>query len=117
MYGTRDAAANWERKYRSHLEKIGFTCGASTPCVFFHPQRLIRLVVHGDDFTFLGCEEDMRWCESEMKKEYDVKVRGLLGPDRSDDKSIRILNRCIRWLPNSIAYEADPRHAEMVSRN
>lgn len=82
----------------------------------FHPGRGIRRVVHGDDFTFLGCEEDMKWCTQMMKDEYEVKVRGMLGPDRQDDKKISILNRCIEWKKNEIWYEADPRHAEILIR-
>ena len=48
-----------------------------------------------------------------MKAEYEVKVRGLLGPDKDDDKSITILNRCVEWTPQGIRYEADPRHVEI----
>lgn len=54
MYGTRDAAANWEANYSQHLKDNGFTQGLSSPCVFHHEQRDVQLVVHGDDFTFLG---------------------------------------------------------------
>ena len=51
MYGTRDGASNWEHHCRVHLESIGFTSGAPSPCIFFHPSRLVRFVVHGKDFT------------------------------------------------------------------
>ena len=67
MYGTRDAAANWEEKYSSHLVAHGFIRGKSSPCTFFHPTRGVRCVVHGDDFTFLGCEEELKWCTQTMK--------------------------------------------------
>ena len=116
MYGTRDAAANWEDKYSSHLESMGFARGKSSPCTFFHLQRGIRCVVHGDDFTFLANESELKWCTDMMKAEYEVKVRGLLGPDKHDDKQMTILNRCIEWRKNEIWYEADPRHAEILVR-
>ena len=73
MYGTRDAAANWEDKYSSHLMAMGFSRGKSSPCTFFHPHRGVRCVVHGDDFTFLGSEDDLKWCTQMMKDEYDIK--------------------------------------------
>ena len=114
MNGTRDAASNWERHYREHLESIGFQCGGSTPCVFYHPERLVRLVVHGDDFTFLGNDENLQWCTEQMQLVYDIKIRGKLGPGPNDDKSIRILNRCLEWRRGCLAYEADPRHAEIA---
>ena len=49
MYGTRDAAQDWERKYNDVLARLGIVCGRSNPCVFWHPKRHIRAVVHGDD--------------------------------------------------------------------
>ena len=51
-----------------------------------------------------------------MKDEYEVMVRGMLGPDRKDDKKISILNRCVEWKKDEIWYEADPRHAEILIR-
>ena len=42
MYGTRDAASNWEKKYGEHLERVGFITGKSTPCAFYHPGRDVR---------------------------------------------------------------------------
>jgi hypothetical protein len=43
------------------------------PCgvVFYHPIRDIALVVHGDDFTFCGLEEDLRWIEGLMNFVFD----------------------------------------------
>ena len=47
MYGTRDAAHNWEIEYTNFLTNIGFKSGSASPCHFHHPSRLIDLVVHG----------------------------------------------------------------------
>ena len=116
MYGTRDAAANWEEKYSQHLIDNGFERGASSPCVFYNPARKVRCVVHGDDFTFLGCDDQLDFCTKMMTSEYDVKIRGRMGPDAKDDKSITILNRCVEWKTDGIHYEADPRHAEILIR-
>ena len=56
MYGTRDAAQNWEMAYAEFMEDIGFVRGILSPCVFYHAERELRVVVHGDDFTILGWE-------------------------------------------------------------
>ena len=69
MYGTRDAASNWEDKYASHLIKCGFVQGKSSPCVFFHAEKGISVVVHGDDFTFLGNDVALDWCTTVMQEE------------------------------------------------
>ena len=54
MYGTRDAAYNWEMEYTRVLLAAGFRQGVSTPCIFIHDERRIRVCVHGDDFWSAG---------------------------------------------------------------
>ena len=61
LYGTRDAASNWEECYSQALIELGFKQGLSSPCVFFHPTRNISTVVHGDDFTSLAVESELLW--------------------------------------------------------
>ena len=61
LYGTRDAAQNWEHEYIEFLESIGFTRRKATPCIFRHEERLIFIVFHGDDFTVLGKGWDLDW--------------------------------------------------------
>ena len=114
MYGTRDAAQNWEREYESAFINLGFKQGKSSPCLFHHPDRDIRVVVHGDDFTFLGDDPSLRWITEELKKVYELKVRAILGPEHSDDKSVRILHRIVSWNEQGIQYEPDQRHVEIV---
>ena len=43
-------------------------------------------------------------------------MRGRIGPEEGDDKSIRILNRVVEWTEGGIKYEADQRHAEIIIR-
>ena len=59
LYGTRDAASNWENTYSDALISAGFVPGISSPCTFYHPVYDIRVVVHAVDFTFLGTDEAM----------------------------------------------------------
>ena len=113
MYGTQDAASNWEHKYATHLTDNGFLRGKSSPCVFWNPHTGVRCVVHRDDFTFAGRDEELSKCTTMMSNEYDIKVRGKLGPDKDDDKAVTILNRYVTWTKDGIIYEADPRHVEM----
>jgi len=54
MYGTRDAAQNWEEEYTEFMREWGFVTGVSNPCVMYHPERGVRAVVHGDDFAIAG---------------------------------------------------------------
>ena len=117
MYGTRDAASNWEYGHMEFANDIGFTSGIASPCVFKHKTRRLWLTVHGDDFTLLGSDEDLDWFEDEIKKKFEVKVRGRLGPGPNDVKSIRILTRIVEWTRNGLWYEADQRHAEIFVKD
>ena len=114
MYGTRDAPALWEDDYSNKLKAKGFIQGRASPCVFVHSLYNLKLVVHGDDFTFLGDSSALAFAEACMRQLYDIKVRGVLGPDPNDDKEIRILNRILTWSADGLHYECDPRHAEII---
>ena len=116
MYGTRDAAQNWEHEYTEFLEEAGFTKGIASSCAFYHPEQRIRVVIHGDDFTVLGHAGALDWFRIKIAGRYEVKFRGRLGPDTEDDKAIRLLNRIIQWTDEGILYEADQRHAEIIIR-
>ena len=110
LYGLRSAAATWENHYAAKLEQIGFARGVSTPVSFYHAGRGISLVVHGDDFTFTGYEEDLEWVAAQMKEWYQLKVRARLGPDAKDDKEAVLLGRILRWHEWGISCEADPKY-------
>ena len=115
VYGTRDAGAIWEDCYRDLLESIGFKSGVASPCVFHHYERDISTVVHGDDFTSLGTDENLTWMESEMSKNFELKLRGRLGRDLPGE--LRILNRIVRVSADGLEYEADPRHVELIAES
>ena len=51
MYGTRDAAPNWEMEYTEMLREAGFRQGVFSPCVFYREEKGLRVIGHGDDFT------------------------------------------------------------------
>ena len=116
MYGTRDAAQNWERAYGDFMAEAGFEIGKASPCIFIHRDRGLRVVVHGDDFTILGDEQQLNWFRQRIKTRFEVKCRGRIGGDEGDDKSIRILNRIVTWTEAGIEYEVDQRHAEIIMK-
>ena len=49
-----------------------------------------------------------------MASWFDIKVRGMLGPDRDDDKEVTILGRTVRWTDEGVEYEADMKHRTKV---
>ena len=114
MYGTRGAAAAWEKNYSENLEAWGFERGIACPCLFIHVERNLALMVHGDDFLSLGCDKDLDWFQEQIGSVYEFKHVGRIGPEEKDEKAMRVLNRVITWGSESIEVEADQRHAEIV---
>ena len=93
---------------------MGFSQGAASPCCFRHARRDTKRVVHGDDFTVLGPESDLKWFAREFAKHFEIKIRGILGPNAGDTHEIRILNRIVRWTAEGLEYEVDQRHAAII---
>ena len=113
MYGTRDAAQNWGEECAATMKKLGFQRGTASPCTFSHHYRRLRCYIHGDDFVTVGMDEHLKWMKAQLEKQYELKKQ-VLGPDEGDLKQVRVLNRVLTWSDEGIAYEADPRHAEIV---
>ena len=70
--------------------------------MFNHRSKQLRGVVHGDDFTLLGNQEDLDWFRRMISEKYEVKFRGRIGPEEEDDKAIRLLNRVITWTKEGL---------------
>eukprot|EP00973_Karenia_brevis_P089043 12349492-Karenia_brevis.AAC.1 len=73
MYGMRGAAAAWENCYADKLINEGFSRGISCGVVFYNREGDLSLVVHGDDFTFCGLEENLMWIKELMKEWFEIK--------------------------------------------
>ena len=54
MYGTRDAASNWERDWQGHLENWGCELGCSSRNLFHNKTRETSGLTHEDDFVVTG---------------------------------------------------------------
>ena len=53
--------------------------------MFWHEERQLRAVIHGDDFTLLGNEIELDWFRDNIQAKFEVKIRGRLGPGVNDD--------------------------------
>ena len=114
LYGCRPVGQAWEDHYALVLVQAGFRRGVSSPVMFYHPKRELWCVVHGDDFVFTGVQEDLDFALGLMKKEYEIKNRGTLGPSERDVKEIDILGRVLKHTSSGITWQADPRHRKMI---
>ena len=91
--------------------QINYKKGRTNPCLFWHPSKKAAVIVHGYDFVAVGCDESLQRTRRTLEEKYKIKVQ-VLGPD--EEQEIRVLNKIIRWTPEGIELEADPRHAEIV---
>ena len=92
----------------------GFQQGLASPCIFHHHQRGIRTFVHGDEHVSCGVPGFLRWMQGKLDSKYQVKTQWL-GPGEGYSQEFKVLNRIISWHGHrGLAYEADPRHAELV---
>jgi hypothetical protein len=82
--------------------------------VCWHAERDLRCVVHGDDFYFIRNDMNLAWIYGLMREWYEVKMRGILGPDSGDVKRVEILNRWLEWKETGIELKADPKHAQRL---
>ena len=115
IYGTRDAAQNWEREYGSKLIGWGFTKGKTSPCVYHHIERNIQIYVHGYDFVAVADRNQNKWFRAQLASAYEIKSK-TMGHLDNEEKQVRIFNRIVTWTRGAIEYEADPRHAEIVMK-
>lgn len=83
LYGTRDAAMNWQDEFTGVLVKNGFQRGKASPCNFVNVQRKLCVTVHGDDFTSIGPRKQLYWFQKLLDASYECKHHWL-GPDDND---------------------------------
>ena len=110
MYGTRDAALNWEETYVQALLGLGFVRAKYNPCVFHHKDKDTSVVVHGDDFTAAGPHAELRWLEKGLAKILETKATYLT---EVGDK-MKVLGRDIVMTEDGIHYTADEKHIRRV---
>ena len=83
------------------MREQGFVVGAYNVSTFYHRQRGLRVMVHGDDFISTG-------------KGIFVLDETLIGHRKGEAPEGRVLNRVIRACSAGWEYEGDQRHAELV---
>jgi len=115
LYGTRDAALNFQKEITELMVSIGFVQGKYNVCTYYHPRKNLRTMVHGDDFATAGGEEEVRWLKKKLEERFELKTI-IIGSGEGEVREGRILNRVIRCTEKGWEYEADQRHAEYLVR-
>jgi hypothetical protein len=113
LYGTRDAAYNFQKEVSTKLKQCGFTQGKYNPCTYHHKARGLICMVHGDDFVTVGSREDCKWFKRKLEERFDIKTK-LIGCGPQEVREDRILNRIIRVTEKGWELEADQRHVDIL---
>ena len=81
LYGTRDAAQNWEEELASTLTGFRLTRGSACPCVWRGRIKGEDVVatVHGDDITIGGQRTAVEFLAKMISKKYEIKKQELGG--------------------------------------
>ena len=74
LYETLDAAKEWQETLSSHLESIRSVRGRKHPSVFWHPEKPIKTLFHGDDDVSAGDATSMNRMEQEVAKAYVIQI-------------------------------------------
>ena len=80
LYGTRDAATNWQKEVAKEMSKWGFERGKYNPCLYWHRKWNIQTLIHGDDFVSVGNRDDIRKFNEKMESRFEIKTT-IVGED------------------------------------
>ena len=72
--------------------------------------------MHGDDFLPEGPGDSLKEMDAQMRKTFSLKTE-ILGGDKDDVQSIKVLNRQISWKDGETNWEADTRHVEILAKH
>ena len=113
LYGTRDAALNFQKEVKAFMKTAGFESGRYNVSTYCNKERDMKNLVHGDDFVTEGDVEDLLWLKSKLEERFEIKTT-IIGSGTDEAKEGRVLNRIIRCTNDGWEYEADQRHAEYI---
>ena len=116
LYGTRDAAMNWQIEVAKHLKSLGFQRGTAFPGVFYNRCRGLVTMVHGDDYVSSGTPAAVEWLRRELAKKFEIKT-SIIGHGATDAREGKVLNRILRATAEGWEYEADQRHGELMGQS
>ena len=107
LYGTRDAAKNWQEAVARAMGKWGFHKGRYNPCLYYNAQSKVAVLVHGDDFVGVCTRSALADFRRQLESRFEVKTQIVAHKGEGKVKEARVLNRIIRRVEEGWEYEAD----------
>ena len=106
LYGTRDAAMNWQEEVAKEMRQWGFSRGHYNPCLFIHATQHVQVFLHGDDFASVGSRASLQWFRERLEGRFEIKT-SVIGTGVGEVREARVLNRILRITDNGWEYEPD----------
>jgi hypothetical protein len=115
LYGTRDAARNWEEELTKFMLAQGAVIGKSCPCVYDinEGDKSVKIAVHGDDIVCAGEPAELDELRTNCSQKFEIRTQEL-SARKSGTLEVNILGRIVRRGSRGITIEADPRHAQAI---
>ena len=73
------SARAWEEEYTKTLKGVDFQREKCNPCMYYHPRRDVRVLVHRDDFTVAGNDSELKYVAEVFHNKYKTIVRESSG--------------------------------------
>ena len=116
MNGTREASKRWQEFVEGTVTAAGFLSVKNVSGLYYHPEWMVTLSCHGDDFLAEGLPQDLNRLDELMQENFEVKILPRIGPKDSGGEVSegKHLSRMIKWdesLPG-FTWEADPKYVK-----
>ena len=116
LYGTRDAAKNWQEEVARMMRKWGFVQGVYNPCLYYHPIWDVVTLVHGDDFVSTGSVDGTTAFRKALEQRFKTKTQLIGSGGGEEHTEARVLNRVVRVVQDGWEYEPDQRHVDLLTQ-
>ena len=85
IYGENSAPIRWEKTLFPFIKSLGFDKGDNEPCVFYHKERDLTVLVCVDGTLADGYEEDIQWFFDKIADRFECKEDQWLTPETPID--------------------------------
>ena len=115
LYGTRRASFLFQQYVMDTMQEAGFVRPGVACQVFWHAERRIFVVVHGDDFLAAARPQDAEWLDETLDKKLMIKRGPRIGsPKHGGVDSGHFLKRKIGWTAEGFTWQHDPVHVKTL---
>ena len=106
VYGTRDAASNWERDWQEHVKSWGPQLGLSSKNPFHRGRNRVSGMTHGDDFVLTGPTKRLTELKNKMTGVYPVKTKIISYSDEHQSVEQKV---ALGWERNGLPVRSQTR--------